>query len=183
MKTAVLVLACLFLVTGTAALHYAGRIAAPRYGPDVAARRLEIQDWLKPRYDQKWLARFVANSPEQAGGYASPVLFPLDAGFALVIATLFGLLSVIAAGLLGKSPGTMGLFLIVPLVFLLCDLTEDLLLERLLTKAQPVTERAVAIVQTVTSAKLVAFVLALTQVAVAWLWVLLAWWRGRLAPL
>ena len=183
MKTAVLVLACLFLVTGTAALHYAGRIAAARYGPDVAARRLEIQDWLKPRYDQKWLARFVANSPEQAGGYASPVLFPLDAGFALVIATLFGLLSVIAAGLLGKSPGTMGLFLIVPLVFLLCDLTEDLLLARLLTRAQPVTERAVAIVQTVTSAKLVAFIVAMIQVAVTWLWVLLAWWRGRLAPL
>ena len=63
MKTAVLVLACLFLVTGTAALHYAGRIAAARYGPDVVARRLEIQDWLKPRYDQRWLGRFVANSP------------------------------------------------------------------------------------------------------------------------
>jgi hypothetical protein len=183
MKTAVLVLACLFLVTGTAALHYAGRIAAARYGPEVAARRLEIQDWLKPRYDQKWLARFVANSPEQAGGYASPVLFPLDAGFALVIAALFGLLSAIAAGLLGKSPGMIGLFVIVPLAFLLCDLTEDLLLERLLSKAQPVTERAVTIVQAVTSVRLVTFILATAQVVVVWLWVLLGWWRGKLAPL
>src|SRR4030095_12844037 len=96
MRIPLLVLACVVLLAGTVAFRYGTRAIAARYDQNVSGRGLEMQKWLKAAYDRKWLEDWTANHPDDAAGYASPILLPLDLLFALFASALFGLLSVIA---------------------------------------------------------------------------------------
>jgi hypothetical protein len=92
-----------------------------------------------------------------------PVLFPLDL---LFIGTLGGFLVVASTSLgrlLGVSASWTWLLVILPIAYVSADLGEDLLLGRMLTSSESITDQLVSLTRCLTGVKIVACALGILQ--------------------
>jgi hypothetical protein len=178
MKIVICIIAIVGLLAGVVSTRYGARIIAAKYPEWVGERRLETGNILKPSYNEAGLREWVKGNKDAAAFYAAPVLIPVDILFAIFFGTLCAVLSATALGLLGVSTGCLILSLVLPLLFVAADVSEDLFLARMLMDSTRITADAVLTAQWITSAKLLTFFLASLETLGVWLWVLFAWWRG-----
>lgn len=143
MKTA------LFLAAVTIALSFAVGFVASHYGGQVSARFLE-----RGAYTLADFKGFVTDHPDQARGYAFPVLFPCDLLFMVFLAGFLGLASVTSAESIDWLRKASWIFAIAPALYLASDLVEDALLAWLLLHPQSIDEGSVSHARAATVFKL-----------------------------
>lgn len=145
--------------------------SASNYGVDVADRFIERLAYIPSKTQslltrgnlEKWLA-----DPENAvaaKGYVVPVLFPLDLTFLVLLGCFLGVASTAIAGqvpMLGAIPHAI--FWILPLLFLLCDLSEDTLIACIFKSILPLTDGWFRLLHALTTTKIAALTAAFAQV-------------------
>ncbi len=126
---------------------------------EVALRSLERgKDFSAPE-----LASWVAANPEAARVYAFPILLGFDIVFLLCLGG-FLLTGSLQCRVGAQWPGVVGWALVVlPIVYMVADLTEDVTLARFLLRPATIDDSAVAFVHKVTAVKIKAAGAAMTQ--------------------
>jgi hypothetical protein len=140
-----------------------------RYGPGVDARFAERPKKFQPEgvptkpLKADCLTRWINDNAKEAGDYACPVLFPLDFIFMVALTGTLGFGSVCAASHFASvsdvSPWVWWVF---PLIYLMADFVEDVLLFRCLRNAGRV-ERSFVALSRATAVKMLSVGLAITQ--------------------
>ena len=154
----------LFLAVVVVALI--ANMAAASSGPDVAKRFLEVT----PDYTADGLRTWVSTYPVQAHRYVYPILFPLDLLFLAALAGLFAIASIATARALHWDGDLVWILAILPVLYAAGDLIENAWLARLLLSPRAVTDRSVAIAQTLTKFKFAAVAVAALQLLLLLLW-------------
>jgi hypothetical protein len=123
-------IALLFLITIGLTLVLR-KLITPRYGDDVSSRFLERADFIpskSTRLSRKALAAWL-NDPQNTQsriGYLSPVLFPFDIVFLLVLGTFLGLASVaFVEHLPALSKVPKWIWWLLPASYMVADAIED----------------------------------------------------------
>jgi hypothetical protein len=156
------------LVALAGIVYRGGQMSAIRCG--VWDRRFEASTGYVTADLWTWITADVG----RARRYMVPVLMPLDL---LLLASLAGaciVTSLASAAVFPALDGVSSVFVVGPLVFALLDLTEDLLLLRLLRRPTRISDGSVAVLKRVTRAKIAMLWLALAQAAAlfgAYAWV------------
>lgn len=151
--------ALVVLLAVTAMLLVGGRWVARPFGPEVAARVLETS----ARDHSETLLRLHRERPEAARGYALPVLVPIDLLFLLSLGALFVVASLVALSFTAVAPRWSALVLILPLIYVVADTVEDVLLVRMLNDSAAVVPLS-ALAAQLTRVKLASLWLCLSQV-------------------
>jgi hypothetical protein len=107
----------------------------------------------------------LAQNQRTAAGYVVPILFPLDLLLLASLAAFMMTWSVHFAGAAGIPAPWVWLVIVVPVIYMAADLSENTLLARMLTDPATITERAVAVAQATTQLKLAASFFGLLQTA------------------
>jgi len=149
----------ILLAVATVVIWIIAEKAAESSGRDVGNRFLEVT----PDYTADGLRSWIATYPFQAHRYAFPVLFPLDLLFLLTVAGFFAVASIAIASALHWNQEWIRLCAIFPILYATCDLIENILLVRLLVSPTVVTDRSVAVAQTVTGLKFAAVAISAAQ--------------------
>jgi hypothetical protein len=152
----------IFLAAVTISLFFVIDIVAKRHGPKVAERFFERN----AAYAEADLETFASMLPADAGGYAFPVLFPLDLMFMVFLGGFLGFGSVAAAESIGGLEKMAWLFSIGPALYVAADFIEDVLLARMLCAPAAISQDAVGRVQTFTKAKFATCTYAIVQTIV-----------------
>jgi hypothetical protein len=108
----------------------------------------------------------LAENTRAAAGYIFPVLFPMDLVFLAAFGASMILWSLCFAGLAGIPAGWVWLVIVVPVIYMGADLSENVLLARMLSDKATIDERMVVITQSMTQLKLAAGFFGLLQTAV-----------------
>jgi hypothetical protein len=154
-----MVLNVILLVVAVVVIWLVANMAAASGGPDVAKRFLEVT----PDYTADGLRGWVSNYPAQAHRYVYPVLFPLDLLFLTALAGLFAVGSIATANALHWDRDWVWILVIFPVLYAVCDFIENVWLARLLLSPAGVTDRSVAVAQTLTGLKFAAAAIAALQ--------------------
>jgi hypothetical protein len=144
------------LAAATIGLFFAIGMVSAHYGKNVESRFLE-RGTLYTASDLKDL------SPEEAHGYVWPVLFPLDFMFMILLGGFLGLASIETADSIPALRRFDWLFVVIPAIYVVADLTEDTLLAHMLMKFDVASHNEIYLARIVTKAKLVAATLAVLQ--------------------
>ncbi|MCC3244928.1 hypothetical protein LG047_06270 [Methylocystis sp. WRRC1] len=116
-------------------------------------------------FSAETLASWISANPEAARAYAFPILLGFDLLFLLCLGCFLSLGSLLAAGA-AQWPGALQwAVVILPIVFMMADATEDLTLARFLLTPETIDAAAVAFVQKVTQVKIYACGAAMAQTA------------------
>jgi hypothetical protein len=107
----------------------------------------------------------LAQDQRTAAGYVVPILFPLDLLLLASLAAFMMTWSVHFAGAAGIPAPWIWLAIVVPVIYMAADLSENTLLARMLTDPTTISERAVAVAQATTQLKLAAGFFGLLQTA------------------
>lgn len=159
-------------------------VVQPNYPPDASTRFIErsttIPSMKEATADHGDLNRdnltaWIA-SPEneiQRKGYVSPILFPLDLLYLLVLGCLLGSLSeLIAKRVTSVSNWPTWRWWLLPAAYMVCDLTEDSIILLTLSKTVSLTSVVFVLLRLATIAKLITVTLAIIQTALlAVLWI------------
>jgi hypothetical protein len=152
----------------TIGLLFIIRAFAERFGNTVRVRFFES----KTDYSPDRLRKFVKRQREEALRYAFPILFPLDLLFLLCLGGFIymGSVSLLEASRVAQS--LVQLAVILPAIYVICDLIEDVLLASCFISARPdrISESLIRIIQQVTLIKIWSARLGLVQVALIALW-------------
>jgi hypothetical protein len=105
----------------------------------------------------------LAKNQRTAAGYVVPILFPLDLLLLASLAAFMTTWSVHFAGAAGIPAPWVWLVIVVPVIYMAADLSENTLLARMLTDPATISERAVAVAQATTQLKLAASFFGLLQ--------------------
>jgi hypothetical protein len=150
----------IFLASFTIGLIFGTQWIAKRYGTAVQTRFLEGAD-----YTAESLRRWVSEHAHSARAYARPVLFPLD----LVLVGVFGGFLIVGSHELSSSfavPTYRFLLLVLPVLYVIADLCEDVLLALMLLSPSRITEQMVRVAKTATGIKFVTSTLSLIELLV-----------------
>jgi hypothetical protein len=157
------------------AVFFAGAVFAG-YASSAAKRRFKLQNanfgaW--PSYKAADIRKIMAANGKatvdvRAAHFVCPILFPIDLLLLTCAGAFLGMLSLLLAEPAGLSTPSAYMLLILPILYIACDLTENCLLARmlLLPDKQAVTEWMVASVCDVTRSKLLMFAAAVLQIIV-----------------
>jgi len=163
-----------FLVSAAIALllNLAIPLVSSRYGDAVKARFVERskiipgEDTDHASLDQPNLKHWILSNPQSAGGYACPVLFPLDYLFlfALGASLAFGSVffarhAVLASGL------PCWIWWIIPTVYVAADFVEDGLLIGFLKNPDRLTDESFSALTSATSVKIRSVIAGFCQLA------------------
>lgn len=164
-----------FLAALTIGLSFTIGAVASKYGTSVSTRFLETG-----KYDLAALDSFAKNDQTNAKGYVFPVLFPGDILYMICLAGFLGFASVAcvdaAASIQFLKNVPRWVFVIAPALFLASDLTEDILLARLLTWPENINPESVQQAKLVTTCKIGLCTVAIVQTIA--LSAIAAWDRG-----
>jgi uncharacterized protein YjbI with pentapeptide repeats len=129
-------------------------------------------------YSSEFLKAFVRDHPSIAQTYRFPILFPLD----LIVMVLLSSTMAAASWHWFAASGYRWpmLAVILPLLYFMADLAEDLQLRRLLNSPDAVTKDTVAALKRLTTVKLVAIVAVIVQTLAALS--LYIWFAGFRSP-
>jgi len=105
----------------------------------------------------------LAKNDRAAAGYVLPILFPLDLLLLASLAAFMITWSLYFAGGAGIPAASTWLVIIVPVIYMAADLSENCLLARMLTDPTTISNRAVVIMQATTQLKLAAGLFGLLQ--------------------
>jgi hypothetical protein len=97
--------------------------------------------------------RRLAGDERRAAGFVIPILFPLDLMFLAAFGAFLMLCSIHFAGAAGIPRDWTWLLIVLPAIYVAADLSENVLLTRLLTDSDAVSDRAVVITQSFTRLK------------------------------
>jgi hypothetical protein len=145
-----------FLAAVTIGLFFTIGSFANHYGPRVAVRFLERGESYTP-------SDIGELRPEQARGYAFPVLFPLDLLFMIFLGSFLGLASVGAAESIDSIKKVAWLFALGPALYVAADLVEDILLTRMLLSTEVISQQTVDLARTMTKVKFAACAYSILQ--------------------
>ena len=159
-------LSFLLLVLAVVVIWLIANMAAASSGPDVAKRFLEVT----PDYTADGLRTWVSDYPAQAHRYVYPVLFPLDLLFLAALAGLLAVASIATALALHWDRDWVWILVIFPVLYAACDFIENVVLARLLLSPAGVTDRSVAVAQTLTGLKFAAIAITVLQLLLLILW-------------
>lgn len=161
----------IFLAAVAVALPFVIGQVANGIGPEVAARFLE-----RDSYKAEGLRHFVKSEPDQARGYAYPVLFPLDLLFMIFLGGFLAIASMASAESIPWLRGFAWAFVVAPAAYVASDLVEDVLLARMLTSLDVISESSVGWARTMTLLKFATSIIAILQtIALS----ALSLWYGR----
>lgn len=141
------------------AVYYGGVRAADE--PKLE-RRLERH----PDYTADSLKTWIADNGAAARKYVSPILFPIDVIFLIFAGAALAVASFRFAGAHDLLASSAPLFLILPILYVLADGLEDILLARMLSAQDTITPSLVGFVQGVTKVKIWSFTAAIGQTLV-----------------
>ena len=159
-------LSFLLLLLAAVVIALIASMAAASSGPDVAKRFLEVT----PDYTADGLGNWISDNPAQAHRYVYPVLFPLDLLFLAALAGLFAVASIALAHALHRDRDWVWILAIFPVLYAACDFIENVVLARLLLTPASVTDRSVAVAQTLTGLKFAAIAITVLQLLLLILW-------------
>lgn len=125
------------LLVGTVLLYLVGRVVAAHYLVDD--RRFEKGT----SYTAETFRAWVKADPDRARRYAFPVLFPLDLLFMLALGGLLAAGSATLAASIGWSSRLVCLGALLPGLYVVADLGEDVLLAALLMSPDRIGARAI----------------------------------------
>jgi hypothetical protein len=121
-------------------------------------------------YDAARFATWASAHPDEAQRYAMPVLFPGNLVFMLLLGGFLGWGSAFCAQHIGRASAYAWAAGIVPALYVVADLTEDVLLARLLTNRAAISPATVGTAQQATKAKFFLLFLAFVQAIVLAAW-------------
>jgi hypothetical protein len=159
-------LSFLLLFLAVVVIALIANVAAASSGPDLAKRFLEVT----PDYTADGLRTWICDDPAQAHRYVYPVLFPLDLLFLAALAGLFAVASIATAQALHWDRDWVWILVIFPVLYAVCDFVENVVLARLLLSPADVTDRSVALAQTLTGLKFAAVAISALQLVLLLLW-------------
>ena len=124
-------------------------------------------------YGEEALRAALGNTPPKAPLVVVPVLFPLDLLLLIFLGLALALCSVAHAEALGVPRSQVALLLILPVAYMVADLSENMLYSGMLIWQESI-DRLIGVAGWATRIKLVAVALAILQALAA----LVMWWRG-----
>jgi hypothetical protein len=149
-------------------------------GVQLLMRHIARENWphaaainfgVNPNYEPKTVRALLTEHRADAGKYIFPGLFPLDLAYLFCLGGTIALLSLGFAN--PAAPHRLWLVLIVPIGYMVADLTENLALARMLSSVpEAVTSATVTLVQSLTIIKLGLVIAGAVQVLylfVSWL--------------
>jgi hypothetical protein len=119
------------------------------------------------------LKAWIKTNPDAAQTYRRPVLVPLDLIFLFAAGIALGMGSFRLAGAHHLLASSAPLFLILPVIYIVADFSEDMLLYHLLSAEEAVTPNLVGVTHALTKAKIWSFTAASGQMIVAFVMVLM----------
>ena len=123
------------------------------------------------------LREFAQLRPDLAAKYVVPVLFPLDVVMMAALAGFLALGSVTFGARVPLLTGWMTALIVLPAIYFVADLSEDVMLAWLLTSPAAVSALRVAVLKGLTLAKLGSLCLAYVQFVAIAIAVATVWWR------
>ena len=139
---------------------------AHRYWPNA------INFGMSTDYTAKDVLAMFERHPDETARYVMPGLFPIDVLFLACLGSALALLSFSFAAGTPIPPNWLWAVLVFPTLYMIADLSENLLLARLLGAPAAITDAAVATVQVVSHAKHWLIKLAGVQIILLGLWAL-----------
>jgi hypothetical protein len=129
-------------------------------------------------YSADTLRDFIRTSPNEAKRYAFPLLLPLDIIYALSAGLFLAIGSRWCAEAIPLLKPLAAWFMVLPALFILADVIEDLNLARMFLRDDAITDQAVRLTHIATWAKIRLMGLALAHAAILAAWALVEQQRG-----